>query len=168
MKRYDAARVNALRQIPLFAGCSRKELRRMSAVMTEVPVETGRVLTVAGRPGDEFFVVLSGTAAVWRQGIQLDRLGPGSFFGELALLDHGDRTATVVAESEMRLLVLSTREFRSSQFLIRPIVESMLVVVGSRLRRSVEGWTRDVASPTRFDPPSAPIDWYGLDPAVDA
>jgi CRP/FNR family cyclic AMP-dependent transcriptional regulator len=148
----DLTRVKQLNEMPLFSACTNREIQRIESVATELHVVAGRVLTVAGRPGREFFVVLSGTATVWRQGIMLDRVGPGSFFGELSLLDRKERSATVIADTDMQLLVLTLREFKSTQFFIPPVINAMLTAVGERLRRANEGWTRDTALVTRFDP----------------
>ncbi len=149
---YDRTRISAIREIPLFSSCSAREARRIASMASEVNVESGRVLTVAGQPGEEFFVVMNGTATVWRQGIRLGQVGPGSFFGELALLDRGDRTATVVADTDMRLLVLTAREFKGPHFFIPPVTKAMLIAVGERLRQADESWMNDVAIPTQFDP----------------
>jgi CRP/FNR family transcriptional regulator, cyclic AMP receptor protein len=134
-------RTRLLRDVALFRSCTQSELRRIDSIATQIRVEKGRVLTHAGEPGLEFFVILSGSATVWREGIQLDAIGPGSFFGELSLLDDGVRTATVIAASDMDLLVLSRKEFLSSQFLARPVMERMLATMSQRLRRADRGWT---------------------------
>jgi CRP-like cAMP-binding protein len=73
----------------------------------------GQVLCRQGESGEEFFVIVSGTAEVKRDGRSLRQLGPGDFFGEIALIDHGPRTATVVATSAMRCLVLAHGQFRN-------------------------------------------------------
>src|SRR5579859_1715085 len=88
--------VQRLRELELFAACSTKELRRMEQFMTEVQVPAGRVLTTCAEPAKEFFIVVRGTASVWRDGVRLEVVGPGGFFGELSLLDHGTRTASVI------------------------------------------------------------------------
>lgn len=140
-------RVRRLKMLGLFARCSTKQLRRMEPLMTEAQVPAGRVLTSCAEPGAEFFVVVKGTASVWREDVQLGVVGPGGFFGELSLFDHGMRTASVVADTDMDLFVLSLREFRSPHFLITPVMERMLEVVSERLRRANEGWTGAHVSP---------------------
>jgi CRP-like cAMP-binding protein len=135
------SRVNRLKTLHLFAGCSSKELRRIENLMTETQVPAGRVLIQCAEIGAEFFVVVKGTAGVWREGVRLDAVGPGGFFGELSLLDHGAQTATVVADTDMELFVLSRQEFRSPQFLIPPVMERMLEVMSARLRRADERTT---------------------------
>ena len=133
-------RLMALRSLPLFSRCSTTELRRIDRITTEIRVDAGHVLTYLGEPGEEFFVILSGTANVWRDGVLLDVLQPGSFFGEMSLLDHEKRTAYVIAETDMRLLVMCRREFRSPHFLVCSVVEEMLNEVSRRLRRADHGW----------------------------
>lgn len=152
-RRSDVARCRALKRLPLFSGCSHQELRRISSMTTEIHVEAGHVLILTGQAGREFFIVLEGVASVWRQGIRLDRIGPGSFFGELSLLDRGRRSATVAAETDMRLLVMTSGEFASTWFLIQPVLRTMVQEMGKRLRRADDGWAQNAAPATRFDPP---------------
>jgi CRP/FNR family transcriptional regulator, cyclic AMP receptor protein len=136
-------RVALLRGVELFSGCSNTELGRIASLTTEHSAEPGQVLTERGEPGQEFFVIIEGEATATRQGRRLATLGPGSFFGELALLDGGKRTATVVADTEMRLLVLSRREFMSLYHAAPSVGNKMLVELGSRLRK-----TDDLLDPT--------------------
>ena len=116
--------------------CSREELRRISTLTTLITVDKGAVLTLQGQPGSEFFIVVSGTAIAARNERELARYGPGSFFGELALLDGGSRTATVYAASDMELLVLSRSEFRSLQVTAPSVAFKILNELGGRLRRA--------------------------------
>ena len=138
-------RADSLHQVPLFAACGGKELQRIARLTTEIHVEAGRVLTLVDRPGAEFFIIASGMATVWRGDVQLDSLGPGSFFGELSLFDRDVRTATVVADTDMRLLVLSRAEFFSSHFLVPTVMERMLAEISRRLRRADHGWAANWA-----------------------
>jgi CRP-like cAMP-binding protein len=139
-RRRTSARASTLNRLALFGPCSVRELSRIERLGTEVEVEAGRILTVAGEPGAQFFVIVSGTASVWRGGTRLDVLPPGSFFGELALLDGDRSSATVVANTRMRLFVLSRREFFSPHFLVSPVVHQILMEMGRRLRRADTGW----------------------------
>ena len=133
-----SSRVNRLKMLHLFAGCTSKELRRIEVLMTETRVPTGRVIISCAERGAEICVVAKGTASVWREGVRLNAIGPGGFFGEQSLLDHGTRSATVIADSDMDLFVLSEREFRSPDFLIPPVMQRMLEVLSERLRQSDE------------------------------
>jgi CRP/FNR family transcriptional regulator, cyclic AMP receptor protein len=129
-------RVALLRQVDLFSGCTNAELGRIAALTTEYRAEAGEVLAKRGNPGLEFVIVVEGRATVSRKRVELATIGPGSFFGELALLDGGPRTATVVAETDMRLLVLSRREFSSIQALVPSVTRKMLAELGARLRKA--------------------------------
>jgi CRP-like cAMP-binding protein len=147
-------RVRDLRRLPIFTGCTTRQLRRIASVTTELHIEAGRELTALGRTGTEFFVIVSGLASVRRDGVQIDELEAGSFFGEVALLDRGGRTATVTADTDMRLLVLTRREFLSTQFFVPAVAEQMLGVMTDRLRRALEApAVRPVerAEPARLD-----------------
>jgi CRP/FNR family transcriptional regulator, cyclic AMP receptor protein len=137
---FRSAPVETLKQVPLFSKCSNRELRKLAAVMTELHVDAGRVLTAEGQPGLEFFVVMTGNASIWQHGALLETVGPGSFFGEVSLLDRGKQTATVVSQTDMRLLVLTRPEFTSASFFIAPVMERMLVVMGERFRRAEQAW----------------------------
>jgi CRP-like cAMP-binding protein len=143
-----------LKNLALFSDCNTKQLRRMESLMTEAQVPEGRVLTSCTERGTEFFIVVRGTASVWREDVRLGVVGPGAFFGELALFDHGMRTASVIADTDMELFVLSPQEFRSPHFLIAPVMQVMLKVFSERLRRADEGWTGGRVSPrsTESDP----------------
>jgi hypothetical protein len=98
-----------LAAVPLFAGLSKKQLRRISSLITRIDLPAGQVLTLEGQSGSEFFVVLEGEVEV-RQG---DRViatrRPGEYVGEIALLDRRPRTATVVATTPVSVEVLPAR-----------------------------------------------------------
>jgi len=130
----------SLRDLALFARCTDRETRRIARIATEVQIESGRVLTFAGQPGAQFFVIVSGSASVWREGVRLDVLRAGSFFGEGALLSHDMCSATVIADTDMRLLVMSRQEFLSPYFLTPSVLEQMLKELSLRLRRANMGW----------------------------
>ena len=132
--------VELLRNIPLFAACTDKELERIARLTTETHVQAGRTLTHMSQPGSEFFIIVSGTATVWRGDTALDMLGPGSFFGEMSLFNNDLRTATVVADTEMRLLVMSRSEFFNAHFLVCSVMERMLAEISRRLRRADHEW----------------------------
>src|SRR4051794_1062590 len=107
------AKIRLLGSVALFSTCAKHELRRIAALVDEIEVPKERTLTREGNPGREFFVVVQGSATARRGGRKVATIGPGSFFGELALLDQGPRAATVTADTDMQLLVLTSREFSS-------------------------------------------------------
>jgi CRP-like cAMP-binding protein len=103
--------------IPLFASVPRRRRWHVARLADEVSVAAGSELTRQGGYAREFFVVVSGSADVYRDGERVGTLEPGDFFGEVGLLGpRWERAATVVATSPMRLLVLARREFRELLF----------------------------------------------------
>jgi CRP-like cAMP-binding protein len=125
-----------LKSIWMFSGCSSSELRKIRGSLDQVTVPPGKVLVEEGRIGTEFFLIVSGTAAVTREGKKVATLGPGSYFGELALLDRKPRSASVVSETDMDLLVLSQRQFNSLLESVPTISRKMLAAMANRLREA--------------------------------
>jgi CRP/FNR family transcriptional regulator, cyclic AMP receptor protein len=110
-RRAPAAVVDLLAQVGLFAGCTRRELGDIAGLGTDVVVTASTALTTQGRAGAEFMLVISGQARCFIDDIEVGAYGPGDYFGELALLDGGPRAATIVADTDMELLVLDRGEF---------------------------------------------------------
>jgi CRP/FNR family cyclic AMP-dependent transcriptional regulator len=106
------AKIELLKSVPLFSQCTRKELAAVAAVADEIDLREGRELTRQGAPGREFFVLIEGEADVRRNGRKVRTLGDGDFFGEIALVTKRPRTATVVARTPVRVLVVTDRSFR--------------------------------------------------------
>jgi CRP-like cAMP-binding protein len=104
-------RVDLISKLPLFERCSKRDLRRIAALATERSVDEGTELMREGEPAKEFFVVVDGYVDVRRRGRRIARLGAGSFVGEIALLSRSARTATVVAATHLRVLVITGRDF---------------------------------------------------------
>jgi len=125
-----------LKTIWLFSSCTASEIRKIRSSLDEVEVPGGKVLVEEGRIGTEFFIIVGGTAAVTREGKKVATLGPDSHFGELALLDRRPRSASVVSETEMDLLVLSQRQFNSLLESVPTIARKMLAALASRLREA--------------------------------
>jgi CRP-like cAMP-binding protein len=103
-----------LREVPFFSRLSKRELATIAQQTDEVDVDAGAALTREGDIGQEFFVILDGTAEVLRGDTPIAELGPGEFFGEMALIDEERRTATVKAISKMKVLVMTRASFRSA------------------------------------------------------
>jgi len=133
MARHDPF-VDHLQQVSLFAACSRKDLQLVAKRSTDLVVPAGKTLVTEGESGHEFFVILRGTARVTRQGRKVATLGAGDAFGELALLENAPRNATVIAESDMELVVLGQREFAGLLDEVPGFARKMLAGVGKRLR----------------------------------
>lgn len=129
------AKIERLAGIPLFAGSRRRELERIAALCTELRVPPGRALCREGEIGHEFFVLESGECTVSVGGKEVATLGPGAFFGELALLDAGPRNATVTARSESQVLVVSQQEFKGLLEEDPIVAVRMLPAIGARLRQ---------------------------------
>jgi len=105
------AKVDLLRDLPLFELCSKRDLRRIAALAEERLVDEGAELIREGEPGREFFVVVDGEVDVRRRGRRVARLGAGSYVGEIALLSRSPRTATVTAATPLRVLAISGVDF---------------------------------------------------------
>jgi CRP/FNR family transcriptional regulator, cyclic AMP receptor protein len=107
------AKVELIKGVPLFAECSRKDLAEVAGIADEIDLREGKELTREGGHGREFFVLVDGTADVTKGKRRVNELGPGDFFGEISLITKTPRTATVVATSPVRALVITDRSFRS-------------------------------------------------------
>lgn len=107
------AKVELIKGVPLFSQLGRGELDEVASIADEIDLSEGKELTVEGQPGREFFVIIEGDAAVRRGDREINRLGAGDFFGEIALIEDRPRTATVVAETPIRALVITDRSFRT-------------------------------------------------------
>jgi CRP/FNR family cyclic AMP-dependent transcriptional regulator len=105
-------KIDLIRKVPLFARCSRAELKEIALLADEIDLHEGKEMTREGAPGREFFVLLDGTADVKKNRRRVTSLGPGDFFGEIALVSREPRTATVIATSPVRALVITDRSFR--------------------------------------------------------
>jgi CRP-like cAMP-binding protein len=126
------ARSSALRAVPLFAACTDQELAEVDMLIDEIEVETGEVVIREGEAGEETFVILEGQAEVTARGRRLAGRGPGEFFGEMAVLAGGPRSATVTAATPMRLVVVGKAALSSlldvggvARVMLRTIVERM-------------------------------------------
>ncbi len=126
--------LESLAEIPLFSALSKRDLQRIAKASNEVTRDAGTVLVDQGDMGREAFVVIDGTATVKRNGRKVGTLGPGDAIGELSLLDHGPRTATVTADGPITLLVLSAREFRGLIEEVPGLAHKLLAQLSSRVR----------------------------------
>ena len=127
------AKTELLRHAPLFANCSKRELTAIGGIADELDLSEGKELTRQGAPGREFFVVIEGTADVVKDGKKVNSLGAGDFFGEIALVHQGPRTATVTATSPVRALVITERSFRRLLDEQPEIQRKVMVALAERL-----------------------------------
>ena len=102
-----------LRSVPLFVGLDDAELKAVGAATRELEVPAGHELAREETFGEDFFLILDGDVRIHRSGATLRTMGPGDFLGEIALIDHGRRTASATTETDCRLLVLGHREFHA-------------------------------------------------------
>lgn len=125
-----------LKRVPLFARLGRHELVRLGQLADEIEVGLDQVLTQQGRTGHEFFIVLDGRLSVLDGHRPIAQMGPGDFFGEIALLDGRPRTATVRADGITQLLVIGHREFHALMDEFPSVRTAVLEAVAARLRRT--------------------------------
>jgi CRP/FNR family transcriptional regulator, cyclic AMP receptor protein len=126
-----------LEQIPLFEGLPRDELGRIARSFKERRFSAGDTVTTEGAGGVGFFVIGEGTASVDVHGEERGRLGPGDYFGELALIDdQARRTATITADSDLTCYGLTSWEFRPLVEMNAEIAWKLLQVMAKRLRES--------------------------------
>ena len=134
MATHTDQKLELLRRTPLLADLGRKDIEEVGRLADEVDVPAGRVLMREGETGSEFFVLVSGTVAIDRGGTRLRVVEPGGYFGEIALLAEGPRTATATAETPASLLVLGHREFHSLMDQFPSVRTSVLESIAKRLR----------------------------------
>ena len=132
------ARELDLSKIWLFSTSSGRDLRTIKRALEEITVPPGRILCEQGTIGREFFLIVSGEASVRRNGRKIATLGPGQYFGELALLDRRPRSATVASETDMNLLVLGQRQFNGVLDSVPALSRKMLAAMATRLREADE------------------------------
>jgi CRP-like cAMP-binding protein len=121
-----------LKRLPLFEELSHKELERIAMWADEVDVPPGKHLTQEGQFGHEFFVIEEGTAQVTHEGAVIAELGFGDYFGELALLEHQRRTATVTATTPLRVIVMFQREFEAMEHEMPEVAQRIRATVAKR------------------------------------
>lgn len=127
-------KVDHLAALALFDGFTPRELERIAAAGEELALPAGRVIVDQGQTGREAFVVLEGSARVQRNGRTISTVGPGAIIGELSLLDHGPRTATVTCETDCTLFVLDQRHFRSVLESVPTLIVRLLASLSGRIR----------------------------------
>ena len=123
-----------LGEVPLFSRCSKKELRTVTQSLDVRDVPDGARLVRQGEAGDSFFVLIEGSAVVRRNGRKLAELGPGDFFGELAVLDPAPRNADVVALGPVTVGALDVHAFRSLLRSLPAMNERLLAGLARRVR----------------------------------
>jgi CRP/FNR family cyclic AMP-dependent transcriptional regulator len=125
-----------MRDVPLFAGLLPSELDRIALVMRPLAVAAGDTVCTEGEPGHELYLIAAGEAAVERGGHTVTKLHTGDYFGELALLDRGPRSATVRALTDARLYVLGEASFAAVLNEVPALAQKLLAALATRLRRA--------------------------------
>jgi CRP/FNR family transcriptional regulator, cyclic AMP receptor protein len=128
------AYLDHLRNVPLFNSCSTKELQTIAKATDELTVPAGHVLIDQGQMGREAFIIVDGSATVKRNGKKVATLGPGSVVGELSLLDHGPRTASVTADADTTVLVIEQRHFLGVLESVPSLSRKLLASLAGRVR----------------------------------
>lgn len=124
----------ALRAVPLFAGLSDKELKAVARDVKEERFGAGEDLVVEGQHGGPFFLILDGEASLIVNGRARKRLGPGDYFGEMALLDREPRSATVRTETDVRVLTATSWNFLALLEENWPVTRKVLAELSRRIR----------------------------------
>ncbi len=123
-----------LSRVPLFSACNKTELRSLARRTTDIKVDAGQVIIREHQGAYEFFIVVDGQAEVSREGKPVAVIGPGDFFGELALLDRGLRDATVTALTAMEIIVLPQWDFEQALDEAPRMTRKLLAGMARRLR----------------------------------
>jgi len=134
--RQNRSVINELRQVSLFSACSDAELDMIARATTTIHCAAGDVLAKEGTYGHEFIVIVAGRAQVVAQGRRLAELGPGEFFGEIALLDGGPRTASVIAVTDLVVEVITQRDFNGLVARAPSLDRKLLAGLARRLREA--------------------------------
>jgi CRP-like cAMP-binding protein len=127
-----------LKQLPLFADLPPKQIERLAQWTDEVDLPAGKHLIEQGAFPHEFFVLTEGSAEVLHDGQHLADLGPGDFFGEIALVEHHRRTASVVASTPVRVAVMFSREFEAMERELPEVAERIREAMLERRREHIE------------------------------
>jgi CRP/FNR family cyclic AMP-dependent transcriptional regulator len=130
--------ISQLAKVQLFSGCSNKELTTLARAVKDIDHPAGTVIAREGDPGIGLFIIAEGTTDVTIGGRRKAKLGPGDFFGEIALLDGGPRTATVTATTDVKLLGLTEWVFRGLMIEHPAIAVKALQAMAGRLRNATK------------------------------
>lgn len=124
-----------LETVPLFGDLSRREREHVARRADEVEVPAGYQLLEEGRFPHEFFLILEGTVEVTKDGAHLTDLGPGDFFGEIAIVEHERRTASVVTTTPVRAVVMHSRDFEAIQNELPEVAQKIHAAIRERMSR---------------------------------
>ena len=131
-----------LKKVPLFSDLNTRHLKLIGQRFDEINMTAGTVLAQQGEMGQEFVFIVEGNVYIEKNGERITTLGPGDFFGEVSLLDRGPRTATVVADTDVDLLVLHVQYFEVLMDEIPELARTMLRALCGYVRRAEQGHKR--------------------------
>ena len=132
--------IDRIRSVPLFSECGDKELQRVAAIVKEVQFPAGKQIAKQGESGVGFHMIVEGEASVSVDGQEHATLGPGAYFGEMALLDGGPRSATVTAKTDLKTVSMTSWDFNGLLDQYPELSRRLLVHLCARLR-AAEGST---------------------------
>jgi len=134
--RRSSQKIDLLKKVPLFSNLSQRHLGEIAKHADQVQVEKGRVLVQQGKIGWEFIFIVEGKARVEKDGNVIRQLSKGDFFGEISLIDGEPRTATVIAETNMTLLIVNKTSFDHLLEKIPGLQRKILISLCQYLRRA--------------------------------
>lgn len=129
-------KINLLKKVPMFSSLSNRHLIEIARHAEAVPVKAGKVLTQQGARGLEFFFIVEGKAQVQKNGKAIRQLTSGDFFGEISLIDREPRTASVIADTDMTLLVVNWASFDHLLEAIPGLQRKIMLALCRYLRRA--------------------------------
>jgi len=131
-----AAPQELIEKVPLFADLDKRELQGLASSMKERTFEAGNTIAAEGQTGVGFFIIDEGEAAISVKGEELKTLGHGDYFGEVALIDDGERTATITAKTALKCYGITSWEFRPLVEQNADLAWKMLQMMAKMLRAS--------------------------------
>lgn len=134
-----SAAMDLLKSVPLFSSLGKKHLKTLAVTAAQLTYKAGEVIVAEGQKGIGFYLIADGEVKIEKGGKTVATLGPGKFFGEMALLDEQPRTANVRATTPTRCLVLSPWEFWGSVAQDPVVLRALLVETVRRLRKLAPG-----------------------------
>ena len=126
--------IERIRSVPLFSDFGDKELQRVAAIAKEVKFPAGKVIAKQGESGVGFHMIIDGEATVSVDGVEHARLGPGTYFGEISLIDGGQRSATVSAATDLKTVSLTSWDFNVLLDQFPELARGLLIQLCRRLR----------------------------------
>lgn len=128
------AQLESLKNVPLFSACSKKELEKVAKATDEITMTEGSMVVDQGEMGREAYIILNGEVTIKRNNRKIATLSSGDVVGELSLLDHGPRTASVVCATDCTLLVIDQRRFIGVLDDVPSIAHKLMGTLASRIR----------------------------------